>query len=66
MTDDKFNVIKQQSEKPRYKRLIFCLAWFHSIMIERKKFKNLGWNVIYDFNDSDFATSDNILVMCLE
>jgi len=42
------------------------LSWFHSIIIERKKFKNLGWNVKYDFNDSDFSTADNILVMCLE
>ena len=35
-------------------------------MIERKKFKSLGWNVAYDFNDSDFQTADNILQMCLE
>jgi dynein heavy chain len=49
MPDDKF------SDKAEYmvnfKKLMFSLSWFHSIVIERKKFKTLGWNVVYDFND---------------
>lgn len=40
---------------------MFGLSWFHAICIERKRFKNLGWNVVYDFNDSDWETADNIL-----
>jgi len=31
------------------------LSWFHTILIERKKFKSLGWNVTYAFNDADFS-----------
>jgi dynein heavy chain len=46
---------------PKYKKLIFSLCWFHSIMVERKKFKDLGWNVVYSFNDSDFEVSENII-----
>jgi dynein heavy chain len=30
-------------------------------MVERKKFKDLGWNVVYSFNDSDFEVSENII-----
>jgi dynein heavy chain len=41
--------------------LLFSLTWFHAIIIERKRFKNLGWNVTYDFNDADWETADNIL-----
>lgn len=38
-----------------YRKAMFGLCWFHSIVIERKKFKTLGWNVEYSFNDSDFS-----------
>jgi dynein heavy chain len=57
MPDDKFS-IKIQSEKAKYKKLVYALSWFHSIILERIKFKSLGWNLKYDFNDSDWITSD--------
>jgi len=41
-------------EKTKYKKLLFTLVFFHSILLERKKFQQLGWNVVYSFNDSDF------------
>lgn len=41
-------------EVQKYRRLFFSLCWFHAILLERKKFKMLGWNIGYDFNDSDF------------
>ena len=48
-------------EVAKYKKLLFSLCWFHSILVERKKFKSLGWNTIYSFNDSDWEVSENIL-----
>lgn len=66
MPDDKFNQVKFPSEKGKYKKLLFALSWFHSIIIERNKFKSLGWNVKYEFSDSDWVTSDQILLMCLD
>lgn len=66
MPEDKFNQVKFQSEKTKYKKLIFSLSWFHSLIIERNKFKSLGWNIKYDFSDSDWITSDQILLMCLD
>eukprot|EP00792_Barthelona_sp_PAP020_P009037 TRINITY_DN3265_c0_g2_i1.p1 TRINITY_DN3265_c0_g2~~TRINITY_DN3265_c0_g2_i1.p1 ORF type:complete len:4670 (+),score=1289.10 TRINITY_DN3265_c0_g2_i1:29-14038(+) len=44
-----------------YKRMLFGLAYFHSLLIERRKFMTLGWNVVYDFNDSDFEISERLL-----
>ncbi|CAG5116906.1 unnamed protein product, partial [Candidula unifasciata] len=38
----------------KYKKLLFALCFFHTILLERKKFKMLGWNIMYEFNDSDF------------
>lgn len=51
ITDVQFSKCTSQS---KYKKLLFSLCFFHSILIERRKFQNLGWNAIYSFNDSDF------------
>ena len=45
--------------------MLFSLCWYHSLLIERKRFRSLGWNVNYDFNDSDFDTADKILTIFL-
>jgi len=42
-------------------RLTMGLCFLHAILQERKKFGPLGWNKKYDFNDSDFETSKNVL-----
>ncbi len=39
----------------KYKKLLYALVYFHSVVLERKKFQSLGWNVPYSFNDSDFG-----------
>jgi len=54
--DAQFN----RCHKPdKYKKLLFCLCYFHSVLIERRKFLMLGWNIPYDFNDSDFEVTQN-------
>lgn len=40
---------------------MFSLAFFHGIIQERRKFGPLGFNILYEFNDSDFDTSITIL-----
>lgn len=47
-------------------RLTLGLCFLHAILQERKKFGPLGWNKKYDFNDSDFETSKNVLHLQLE
>ncbi|KAI8923518.1 dynein heavy chain and region D6 of dynein motor-domain-containing protein [Entophlyctis helioformis] len=49
-----------------YRPLIFSLCFFHSILLERKKFQSLGWNVVCDFNDSDFDICENLMVVLLD
>ncbi|RKO95072.1 dynein heavy chain, partial [Caulochytrium protostelioides] len=48
-----------------YQRLLFSLTFFHAVVIERKKFLSLGWNVAAEFNDSDFETSQSLLEVLL-
>ncbi|XP_044939238.1 dynein axonemal heavy chain 2 isoform X3 [Mustela putorius furo] len=63
MTEAQFS----RCAKPaKYKKLLFALCFFHSVLLERKKFLQLGWNIIYGFNDSDFEVSENLLSLYLD
>jgi len=53
-------------ETQKYRKLFFSLVWFHATLLERRKFRTLGWNTPYDFNDSDFDICENILGMYLD
>ena len=62
-TEEQFN---RCHESVKYKKLMFSLCWFHAVLLERRKFKSLGWNVPYEFNDSDFSICENILAIYLD
>ncbi|KAJ3585525.1 hypothetical protein NHX12_014244, partial [Muraenolepis orangiensis] len=49
-----------------YRRLLFSLCFFHSLLLERTKFLQLGWNIVYGFNDADFQVSENLLSLYLD
>jgi dynein heavy chain 1 len=42
-------------------RVLFVLAWMHSIIVERLRYVPVGWSKQYDINDSDFEMSINIV-----
>jgi dynein heavy chain len=50
----------------KYQKLLFSLAYFHSVLLERRKFRTLGLNIPYDFNDTDFRVSDDLLKSYLD
>uniref|UniRef100_G1MEZ7 Dynein axonemal heavy chain 2 n=1 Tax=Ailuropoda melanoleuca TaxID=9646 RepID=G1MEZ7_AILME len=63
MTETQFS---RCSKPAKYKKLLFALCFFHSVLLERKKFLQLGWNIVYGFNDSDFEVSENLLSLYLD
>ena len=46
--------------------IVFVLAFFHAVVQERRKYDKIGWNVSYDFNESDFRISFRLLSMYLK
>jgi len=50
----------------KYKKLLFAMCWFHAVLVDRRKFLHLGWNIPYDFNDSDFDVSELCLRLYLD
>jgi len=63
ITEERFG---KCTKRMPYQRLLFSLCFFHSVLLERKQFLNLGWNIPYQFNDSDFDTAELIVGFYLD
>jgi hypothetical protein len=46
-----------------WKKLAFSVCFFHAMVQERTRFGSLGWNIPYEFNDSDLEAGLLLLKM---
>jgi dynein heavy chain, axonemal len=61
LTDDDLGEVPTNE----FKSLIYVLSFTHAVLQERKKFGKIGWNVNYDFNESDFKISFKLISLYL-
>jgi dynein heavy chain len=45
----------------KFKAILFALCYFHSTLLERRKFGAKGWNMFYPFNIGDLRDSAKVL-----
>ncbi|XP_066151500.1 dynein axonemal heavy chain 6 [Euwallacea fornicatus] len=46
-----------------WRNILFGICMFHAVVQERQKFGPIGWNVVYEFSDSDRDVTFNIFKM---
>jgi dynein heavy chain len=48
-----------------FRPCLYVLAFLHAVVLERRKYGKIGWNVRYAFNESDFSVSRKLIGLYL-
>jgi dynein heavy chain len=48
-----------------FRPCMYVLAFLHAVVLERRKYGKIGWNVNYDFNESDLNISRRLVSLYL-
>jgi len=54
------------TKQREFKGCCFALVWFHSLMLGRKKFGQMGWSRKYSFNTGDLRICSDVLTDYLD
>lgn len=60
-TDRQSSVMRGGGSPEETTRSVYALAWFHSIVLERRTYIPQGWSQYYEFNDSDLSVALRVL-----
>jgi len=50
-----------EEKEGKIKTILFGLCYFHSVLLERRKFGPKGWNMVYPFSIGDLRDSAKVL-----
>ena len=60
------DTLERCARENEFKKILFALVYHHAVIIERRKFGPIGWNVNYPFNKGDLGISCDVLFNYLE